>query len=123
MDLQQETWQPVSHITRARRDFSCAVLGNKVYVVGGHNGANPSVEILTVAGDDYSVADGPDLPGHVRTYGNTIVYKGVVYFIEVHGKVLKLKGDGSGWEDFKDIGEDVHRAVVTDEDALFNNKE
>ena len=121
MDRQNGTWQHVHGMGRSRRAHSCATLGNKVYVVGGYAGNNPSVEILTIAGDVYSVEDGPDLPGHVRTYGFTIAHQGVVYYVEDRGKVVRLRADHSGWQDVRDVGQDILAAVVTDYDTIFNS--
>ena len=93
-------------------------------MVGGYNGDNHGVEILTIAGDVYSAEDGPSLPSHVRSYGFTIAHQGVVYFVEDRGKVVRLRAgdDDAGWEDVKDIGQDILAAVVTDYETIFNRK-
>ena len=93
-------------------------------MVGGHNGDNHGVEILTIAGGVYTAEDGPSLPSHVRSYGFTIAHQGVVYYVEDRGKVVRLRADDDddGWEDVKDIGQDILAAVVTDYETIFNRK-
>ena len=121
--MEDNSWNHVTDMGNARRSHTCTVLGNRVYVFGGHYDY-PS-EVLIVEESGYTVTGGPNLPANVERYGRAITYDGSVFYIDSKGKVIKLKTDDSGWEEIADNSYDEGisaYAVVVTYDQLFDNQ-
>lgn len=94
-----------------RRALTAAVVGTKVYVIGGlgAEGADKRVDVLDVATGKWS--EGPDLPGSERnafspaacTVGGQIVVNTSA------GPVYRLTGKGDAWEK---VGESATKRMV-----------
>ena len=85
-----------------RKEHTCAVLNNKVYIMGGktENSELNSTEIYDPVAETFKC--GPKLPAPL-VLGHAFVYKGELFILYPTGKLYTLENTSNSWKFYVDL--------------------